>query len=788
MTEKPSTEAGPRSLSDIAIAALAAALTIALFAIDCTQPRGVVDGVGYPAVVALAARFGRGPLMGTTLLCTLLIVGAHFLAPDSGIAIGAELANRAFGLASIWIVADVMQRRIAAAHLDQNRTTILARNQAALARIVREALVADKLFADRIKCVTEIAGETIGADLTGVFRFYENGLLLRSIDTYQASSGDHFVMMDIRTPDTPGYDRLIREDYTIVIEDVEKTQLFGARDLTLKTLNIRAMITIGVLLGSELAGQLVFARLAKPHKWTDQDIAFARAVGNLVTSLFSLEVYRGTLEALNMVGEGIVAEDGSGSPVYANSTAISMAAASEGSGLSLGMLKFPRPPLPLTTETDQTLIRHGDREMEIHRTRLPLGGMISRIDDVTVRNATLRQRDQLQARLQQSAKMEAVGQLAGGVAHDFNNILGAIMGFAGFLMQDLPEHSEQHRFAERILSATERGKELIEQILTFARTKGAGGDVADLNRALEQNTELVRGTFPSTIAVEIAAEADSVWVQCSASRLSQLLLNLCINARDAIGPAPGKITLHVARTESAELQSLIANETPNEITVGNVQPNRSYARIRVSDTGGGIALDALKHIFEPFYTTKDRQRGTGLGLAVVHGVIDSADGFGHVRVTPGSGTQFTVYIPLAESASPVTEEPANGEARGNESVLVVDDEPDIVDMMVIGLERLGYRAVGVSHPVEALEAFQEEPDAFDVVVTDFLMPSLRGTDLIRKIKAIRPGIGTILCTAFSDGGGDEELKCADAVFKKPVDAASIAQSIRALKGERVTKA
>ena len=782
--------------ADFAIAGGAAVATAALFYIDSTQPRGVIDGVGYPAIVAVMARFGRTPLLASAALCTALIVVAHFLLPDAGISVAGELGNRLFGLASIWIIAELMQRRLAVEALSVERTRLLRRNQAALARIVREALASERNFNERIKMVTSIAAQTLEVDVAGVFRFFERGRLMRSIDAFQPSTGKHFNLMDIRTEDTPGYDRLERDDYTLVVDDLEKTPIFGARQLMVESLNVRASLAVGVLAESELAGQIIFARFSKPYHWTEQDIAFARAVGNLVTTIFASERNAETLAALDLVGEGIFTENDQGVPVYANSAAVEIALSGvrdQGGGtLALSQIAFPKPAVPLNAAVDQTLVKFGGRELEIQRTRLPDGGIISRVNDVTAHNAALRERDQLQARLQQAAKMEAIGQLAGGVAHDFNNILGAIMGFAGFLAQDLPEESEQHHFAARILSASQRGKELVDQILTFARTRSPGSDTADLGRALRQTGELVRGSFPSSIALDLPSEADGMFVACGASRLSQLLLNLCINARDAIGEKPGQIALRVSRVSGGEPAALADHDDPDAISVGEANGAIDYARIRVSDTGGGIPPEVLKRIFEPFYTTKDRQRGTGLGLAVVHGVIDSCGGFGHVRSVAGQGTQFTVYIPLGAPDAAIADEEAAPAVmpRGSERVLVVDDEPDIVDMMVIGLERLGYHAVGVSDPQEALEAFREEPQAFDVVVTDLVMPSLRGNELIGQIKAIRPDIRAILCTAFSDGTGllDAHGDLADASFRKPVSAGAIANCIRVLRAKPITPA
>ena len=495
---------GRRPAVDVAIALAAAAAAVILFYIDATEPRGVVDGVGYPAVVAVSARFGRNSLLGTALFCSILIGVAHFLLPPGGISEAGELANRMFALASLWIIAGVMVSRLRIEQDAAHRADVLRRNQAALARIVREGLVADKPLQERVQCVTEIACEALGADLAAVFRFGEQGHLISCIDAYQRNTDKHFTVMDIRTGDTPGYDGLIRNNYAIAIPDLTRTRGFGARSLMVDAFNLRASLTIGVLSGSELAGQIVFAMVGRPHDWTEQELAFARSVGSFLTIMLANE-----------------------------------------------------------------------------------------------------QKEQLQDRLQQAARMEAIGQLAGGVAHDFNNILGAIMGFAGFLVQDLPGGSEPHTFAARIMAAAERGKILVDKVLALARADTAAAPQA--------------------------------------------------------------------------------------------------------------------------------------------------------------------------SSDPIA-------ARGSERVLVVDDEPDIVDAMVIGLERLGYSAVGVSDPHEALAALEEDSKAFDVLVTDLVMPSLKGTDLIRKARAIRPDLRTILCTAYSDGvkTGNEHRDVADATFHKPVDAAAISACIRKL--------
>lgn len=770
---------------DYLIAASIFAAVALLFYIDSVEPRGVIDGVGYPAAVAASARFGKRALLLCAAACTALIIIAHFLLPNTGISVAGELGNRLFSLVSIWIIAELMRRQLSTEALTVQRAATLRQNQAALVRMVREALASGRSFIDSVKLVTEIASRALDADYTGVFRFYDQGFTLHCIDVYGPKTGQHIAVPDVHHEDPLGYDLLMGGDYVMIVEDIKTFAVGGPRKQVLAQFGVGALLSAGILVDSKLAGQIIFTKSIRPYHWTEEEVAFARAAGSICTSLFAAELNNRLLAALDLVGEGIYTENLEGVPVYANRAAIDIAApSSEAGSLAVPDILFPKPLGTLADTVDLNQVRFGERDLEIQRTRLPDGGIISRMNDVSQRNAAQREHDRLQARLLQSEKLEAVGQLAGGIAHDFNNILGAIMGFARFLAQDLPTGSEQNSFATRILSASERGKELIEQILAFVNTGGSKAEIVDLGPAVQQSAELVQGSLPSIVAFELAADGDGLFVKCGTAQLSQLILNLCINARDAIGNGPGKIALEVMPVDGAEPATLAAGLSDTEITIGEADPRLTYARIRVRDTGGGITPDVMRRIFEPFYTTKARQRGTGLGLAVVRGIIDSCRGFAHVRTIPGDGTEFSIYVPLAEAAATLLQDEklASHLLRGTERVLVVDDEPDIVDMMVIGLERLGYQAVGVTDSLEAFKAVSEEPDAFDVLVTDLLMPGMLGTELIRKVKVVRPDIRTILCTAFSGGAGEEQdlRDVADAVFRKPADAAAIAASMRTM--------
>jgi CheY-like chemotaxis protein len=267
-------------------------------------------------------------------------------------------------------------------------------------------------------------------------------------------------------------------------------------------------------------------------------------------------------------------------------------------------------------------------------------------------------------------------------------------------------------------------------------------------------------------------------------QIGQLITNLITNGRDALKNSEGQVRAEVTRARPEEIEALLLrSHNPGERLVGEPRPGQSYARLTVSDGGAGIPAEIMDRIFEPFFSTKGRQRGTGLGLAVVHGVIRAHAGFCHLKSTVGVGTQFDIYLPLLD------EEPAPapaGSARLKPCrVLIVDDEVDMADMLSIGLERLGFQTVSVQSPLLALAAIQEDPSAFDALLTDQIMPGMHGTDLIREVRRIAPRLRTILCTAYVEHTAEPErlAQMADAVVYKPVEIQTVAEAIAAAEPE-----
>jgi CheY-like chemotaxis protein len=378
--------------------------------------------------------------------------------------------------------------------------------------------------------------------------------------------------------------------------------------------------------------------------------------------------------------------------------------------------------------------------------------------------------------------MEAIGRLAGGVAHDFNNALGTMIGYVSFLLEDLPAGSRDHLHAQRLMKAADHAKEIVRQILAYSRGEQTERRVGDLRAMLADVGSLIRASLPASTGIALELMPDAAPVLMNESEIHQILLNLCINANDSLEDRTGHITISLERSDPPATGGA-HDPAAAHVTGGRVAADRSYVRLRVVDDGSGMDQETLSRIFEPFFTTKERGRGTGLGLAVVHGIIATHDGAYVVDSRPGEGTRFSIYLPLDPSGpAPVAVRAPELATRGHESVLVIDDDGDLLDVMAIGLERLGYAVVGTENPADALESLAADPGLWDVVVTDQVMPGMKGLELLAAVKRIRADCPVILCTGFSSDMTEARARArgADGFFFKPVEPAAIARRIREL--------
>jgi PAS domain S-box-containing protein len=363
--------------------------------------------------------------------------------------------------------------------------------------------------------------------------------------------------------------------------------------------------------------------------------------------------------------------------------------------------------------------------------------------DITEQKQSQLDKEKLESQLRQSQKMEAIGTLAGGIAHDFNNILGAILGYSELALQRSAEDSDLRRYLDNVMHATERAKKLVERILAFSRS-GLGNQVQFNAQAVVAETlELLEASLPGGIQLQKELAADTAAVSGDPTDLHQITMNLCTNAIQAM-PGGGVLRVALVRSELPE-QRLLAR--------GSLSPG-AYVRLIVSDTGSGIPPAILERIFDPFFTTKGVGQGTGLGLSLVHGIVQDLGGAIDVASTTGQGTQFDVWLPVAaEMPMPAREPSQRLPLGGGQTVMIVDDERALVALAEESIAQLGYEPVGFDSSVAALRAYRDAPDRFDAVVTDESMPDLSGTELAREIRRLRPSIPIILMS----GHGSLEL-------------------------------
>ncbi|MBF0228984.1 MAG: response regulator [Desulfamplus sp.] len=360
--------------------------------------------------------------------------------------------------------------------------------------------------------------------------------------------------------------------------------------------------------------------------------------------------------------------------------------------------------------------------------------------DITKRRRTEREKKKLEEKLIQSNKLEAIGTLAGGISHDMNNILTAIMGYVEISLSDVPEGSRIRQRLDRVLNACYRARDLVKQILTFSRQDSQENIPVNINIMIKEVLKLIRASLPATIKIQQNIPKDKYILIADPTKIHQIIMNLCSNAGYAMQEEGG--TLAVC-TELMELDPDSAGKYLD------LKPG-TYIRMTVSDTGHGMNKEIIERIFEPFFTTKPRGKGTGMGLAMVHGIVQNLGGNIYVYSEVGKGTTFHLFFPKAPEGSQVGTIEAVSIATGDETILYVDDEIPIVEMAQEMLTTLGYKVEGVVGSVQALERFKQNPEKFDIVITDQTMPNLTGCELAKRIWEIRSEIPVILCSGFND--------------------------------------
>lgn len=380
------------------------------------------------------------------------------------------------------------------------------------------------------------------------------------------------------------------------------------------------------------------------------------------------------------------------------------------------------------------------------------------------------EKKKLKARLSQAQKMEAIGTLAGGIAHDFNNILAAIIGYAELAILEVPDGSKVKQDLMEIFKAGNRAKDLVQQILTFSRQSDMEKKPVRVSRIVKEALKFLRASLPTTIEIRENIEKDIGTIEADPTQIHQILMNLCTNAH------------HAMREEGGILEVTLTNVDMDAYTIRQYPDISSgpYVRLSVSDTGHGITPDVKERIFDPYFTTKGVGEGTGLGLAVVHGIVKDHAGAITVYSETGKGTTFHIFLPVIEKAEEPKKETMGPLPTGHERILFIDDDPSLVEIGREILGKLGYDVVAKTSSIEALELFREQPDKFDLVITDMTMPNMTGDRLAAELMKIRPDIPTILCSGFSEKMSNEK---ADALgiknfLMKPIVMKDLAKTIR----------
>jgi PAS domain S-box-containing protein len=720
----------------------------------------------------------------------------------------------------ISIVRDITARTVA----EQSKQAI----SEATASLARNEVIASGDTRPAFTAICEQLAITLDLARAGVWLLEDDGLNLTCANLYEPTDNRHSLGIQIPVAGHEIYFEALKTERVIVADDARThpaTTCFTTNYL--EPLGITSALKVPIRLGAKVVGVICCEHIGPPRKWTPDEITFAMVVADIAAHAMdagdkreaqqrlaeTVASYDRIVRALDQARDAILIVGADSRVLYCNS-GVSVLFGLEAGETVIGK-KTSEFFQPAEEQRENFRKRYFaelkatgkfaiDMPIRLHNGKvrpvagramvLPDGGRIVVLSDNADHLAAEQQRRKLSAQLAQAKKMEAIGSLAGGIAHDFNNLVAATRSFAELIYQDVDPSSKSRSYAARIVKTCDRSTELVRQILTFARANSAEQTPIAVGVLLDEVIPLLHARIASGLNVTIPSVPSSLAIRGNASQLVQVLLNLCVNAADALqGRSDGYVVFHataVAGESLDHLESGLSQVTqPTNATTavwrhvtGAPQVDQEYVRISVSDNGHGISPDILEKILEPFFSTKTKGRGTGLGLAIVASVIAAHDGFLCISSQVGIGTTIEVYLPTtALDVLPSTPRQASRRTLiGNERIMIVDDEVDLADALSISLNALGYEALPVYDPNEAIELFQEDPMAWDIVVTDQLMPKKTGLELIAEIKQINPSLKIILYTGYSETANKETALAAGATafLEKPVSADGIAQTIR----------
>jgi PAS domain S-box-containing protein len=580
---------------------------------------------------------------------------------------------------------------------------------------------------------------------------------------------------------------VLKRNVPLVIEDLAGFPLLAPYADLIRDSGIKGLMIIPLFIGDQLTGSIALSAMA-PRHFTEQRVALAQSVAGQISGSLErmrLERERGLLiAAIEQTMDGILVADLRGRIFYANHGFEVMSGYTRGEIIGRSVESLAGPDVDrqvLVAMMGGLGADHQWRGRAVWRKKdgTPYhieASVIASMDadgkplsyvsvqrDVTDRLA-------MESRYLQAQKMEAVGRLAGGVAHDFNNILTALLAYADLLVEQIPAEDEALENLEEIRKAGGRAASLTRQLLIFSRRQVAEPRVVNLTALLRDFEKMLRRLIGEDIRVTSSFLAEDCMVFADPGQLEQVAMNLAVNARDAMSQG-GELRF---RIEDLVLDEAAVRDQPEG------KPGR-YVLFTVSDTGIGMSPETLSHAFEPFFTTKAEGKGTGLGLATVYGIVKQAGGWIRVTSAPGAGTAFSIYMPRYEGTSGVAQGPASREAlpRGTESVFVVDDDDTVRKLIVKILTGLGYSVTAFLNAKEALQGVAALEHGPDMLLTDIVLPGMDGRILAGMVSDARPGIAVLSISGYDNRSVPGEQKASDAHFlRKPFTPAQLARAVR----------
>lgn len=646
----------------------------------------------------------------------------------------------------------------------RNRESRLRRQASTLTELARSRELLDGDPESFFRKLAQTAAETLEVERVGIWLYSPRKDRIVCHENYHLSTGRHSRGAELLVSSNPTYFAQLDSARFIDADDASqdvRTRAFGA--IYLKPLGITAMLDAPIRRKGETIGVLCHECCGGARQWQPDEKAYAASLADLVAMVLEAadraraEADRERLaRAVTQSHEAMMITDVTGRILYVNPAfeRITGYSAQETLGRNPRILKSAEHDAAFY-EKMWAMLRSG---------RVWKGRIINRRKDGTLFHADevitpIRNEEgeivnyvavcrditrelRLEQQLLQAVKLESVGRLAGGIAHDFNNLLTTILGFAQLIMDMSDPKSPIHNEAREILHAAERGAELTRQLLTLAKSRLTQIRPLDINGVVRQIHQLLRRTLSEDIELVTVLGEDIGSVRANETLLEQVLINLAVNARDAM-PGGGKLTI---QTSAVELDEEFCNQR-----IG-VEPGR-YVRLRVSDTGQGIPPDILAHVFEPFYTTKESGRGSGLGLTTVYSIVKQLSGYIEIQSEPERGTAVDVYLPVV-SEEPEAQveivESCRSLPRGNETVLVVEDEDTVRHLTVRMLRSLGYHVLEARNGTEAIVIARQYRKPVHLVISDVVMPHMGGYELVRKLREIRSDFRVMYVSGFTD--------------------------------------